>query len=392
MPNILIVITGSVAATKSIDLIQKLLKLNYKIDVILTKSAKLFINKESIEKLLNKKIYENLWNSDEFDKMQHINLTRQSDYIFIYPATADFINKVASGFADNLALATILASNKKIYFMPAMNVKMYNNPVTQRNIKLLTNDGHIFWGPESGMLACGEVGEGRLIEPKQVIKKIHELENMQNDLKGKRILITAGRTIEKIDPVRYISNFSSGKQGYLIARKYSELGAEVIFIHAKMDIEIKCDFHKVISVFSANEMHKAVMENLKKVDIAILSAAVADFVPLEYIPNKLKKTPEQENLQINLTKTPDILKEICLHENKPKIVIGFAAESENLIKNAQKKLKQKKCDYILANDIAKNKIFGEDETKISLISASKVNHWPKMRKDEIAIKIIDSIN
>ena len=134
------------------------------------------------------------------------------------------------------------------------------------------------------------------------------------------------------------------------------------------------------------------MENLKKVDIAILSAAVADFVPLEYIPNKLKKTPEQENLQINLTKTPDILKEICLNENKPKIVIGFAAESENLIKNAQKKLKQKKCDYILANDIAKNKIFGEDETKISLISASKVNHWPKMRKDEIAIKIIDSIN
>ncbi|MBT4922883.1 MAG: bifunctional phosphopantothenoylcysteine decarboxylase/phosphopantothenate--cysteine ligase CoaBC [Rickettsiales bacterium] len=391
MPKILLIITGSVAAYKALDLIAELQKRGHDIDVIQTKSAQNFVNKSEIEYLINKEVYDNLWSQDESLLMHHINLTRANDYILVYPLTADFLNKIASGFADNLALATILASDKKVIFMPAMNSKMYNNFVTQDNIKKLIKYGHIFIGPDNGMLACGEEGPGRVVDWKPVLAKINELEKFRSKVLGKNILVTAGATIEAIDPVRYISNYSSGIQGYQIARSFSDLGARVTFIHGKIDVPIDCEFSKVIEALSARDMRDAVLANCVNVDLAILSAAVADYAPKSYQSQKMKKLDDQNEISLSFVKNPDILKELSSLRHKPEIIIGFAAESNNLVENAKLKLARKGCDYILANDISANQIFGSKDTKITFVAPNYCKDWPEMPKSNVASYIINEI-
>ncbi|MBL6785003.1 MAG: bifunctional phosphopantothenoylcysteine decarboxylase/phosphopantothenate--cysteine ligase CoaBC, partial [Rickettsiales bacterium] len=334
MSNILVIVTGSVAAPKSFELLKQLKIRGFSIDVIMTDSAKKFVKKSDIEELLKIKVNDNLWSKYEAENMHHINLSRKNDYIVVYPATAHFLNKVAFGFADNLAAATILASDKKVIFVPAMNTKMYQNKVTKESLKKLSSHGHIFIGPDSGSLACGETGLGRLVEFHDVLTKINEMEQLRAKVSGKRVLISAGATIEPIDPVRYISNYSSGKQGYFIAKALHEFGAEVTFVYGKIDIEIDCVFHKMIEAKSANEMYDAVFSNVENMDLAILSAAVADYRPISVSKNKIKKT-ETDNISITLTKNPDILSLLCHSQLKPKVVVGFAAESENVIGNAK---------------------------------------------------------
>ncbi|MBT4989627.1 MAG: bifunctional phosphopantothenoylcysteine decarboxylase/phosphopantothenate--cysteine ligase CoaBC [Rickettsiales bacterium] len=391
MPRILIIITGSVAAYKALDLISELQDHSYDISVIQTKSAQNFISKTEIERLINKEVHDNLWSQDEALLMHHINLTRENDYVLVYPLTADFLNKVASGYADNLALATILASDKKILFMPAMNSKMYNNHITQENIKKLKKQGHIFLGPDDGMLACGEEGPGRLIDWSIVFSKLDELEQSKAKVFGKNIMVTAGATIEPIDPVRYLSNYSSGIQGYQIAKTFHDLGANVTFIYGKMDIEIDVDFANSIEALSARDMHKEVLQNASKMDLAVLSAAIADYTPQNYKSKKIKKLDGEDEISLSLVRNPDVLADLCQSSNRPDIVIGFAAESDNLIENAKLKLLKKGCDYILANDILASKIFGAKDTKITFIAPDYHKNWPEMAKSNIAKYIIDEI-
>lgn len=390
MPKVLVIITGSVAAYKALNLLSDLLDSGFEIEVIQTKSSQNFIKKTEIEAIINKSVYDNLWSDDEFFRMHHINLTRQSDYVVIYPASADFINKVACGFAENLALATILASDKKLLFMPAMNKKMYESQITQDNISKLKRLGHLFLGPDSGMLACGEEGLGRLVESGLVVDKLKEIESFKLLFSNKKILVTTGATIEDIDPVRYISNYSSGRQGFEIAKSLSDLGAKVTFIYGKVDINIDYNFDKSIKVNTAAQMYDAVMKNANNQDIAILSAAVCDYRSKEVSPEKIKKNNQAE-MVITLVKNPDILATLCNSANKPKIVIGFAAETNNLVDNAKKKLLDKKCDYVIANDVAKHDIFGTDKTNISLVSKDWVKNLGNMDKSNVAKNVFREI-
>ncbi|MDC0857299.1 bifunctional phosphopantothenoylcysteine decarboxylase/phosphopantothenate--cysteine ligase CoaBC [Rickettsiales bacterium] len=390
MSNILIIITGSVAAYKALDLILDLRQRGFNIEVIQTKASQNFVKKLDVESLTNKSVYDNLWSDDELFSMHHINLTRKSDYVIVYPASADFINKAAAGFAENLALATILACDKKVMFMPAMNKKMYENPFTQENIQKLQKVGHIFLGPDSGMLACGEEGFGRLVESRAVLTKLDEIECLKERLFNKKVLITAGATVENIDPVRYISNYSSGKQGYEIAKSLADLGAEVTFVYGNVDIKIDHGFAKSIQALTAKEMHKAVIENAANTDIAVMAAAVCDYTPKEVFSHKIKKQ-NQEEMVLTLVKNPDILFDLCNLDNRPAIVIGFAAETNNLIDNARKKLKSKNCDYIIANDVGSNDIFGSDKTKISLVSKTYVKDFDNLFKSEVAKFVFSEI-
>ena len=386
--KITVIIGGGIAAYKSLELIRFLQSENYEIIPVLTKSASNFITSLSISAISKNKVYSDLFDLNDETEMGHIQLSRVSELLVVAPATANLISKFANGIADDLATTLVLATDKKVLLAPSMNVRMWNHPATKENIIKLKQFGFELIGPNSGEMACGEFGLGRMAEPIEIKNQI--LSSLKNkNLSNKKILITSGATIERIDPVRYISNDSSGIQGTSIANALIRKGAEVIFVTGKSTHE-KPLGAKIINVESAREMYDAVFKN-GPYNVAICAAAVSDW----YVDNKNSKKIKKSFLkipQISLKENPDILSDISKSKNRPELVIGFAAETDDLIKNAKSKLNQKGCDIIVANKIdKKSSVFGNLENKVSIISNDKTVHWPKMSKAEIGEKLSDLI-
>jgi phosphopantothenoylcysteine decarboxylase / phosphopantothenate---cysteine ligase len=388
--KILLIITGGIAAYKSLELIRGLKENGCDVTCVLTKSGSEFVTPLSVESLSGNKVYSDLFNLTDEHQMGHIQLSRMADVILVAPATANILSKMAYGVSDDLASTVLMATNKPILVAPAMNVQMWLNSATQRNIKTLKNDNITFIGPEVGSMACGEYGEGRLSDPKNIIEStINFIESYDfKPLKNYSALVTSGPTHEMIDPVRFISNKSSGKQGFAIAENLSRLGAKTTIISGPTDQEFpsNCIIDRVTT---ASEMLDACV-SLLPTDIAVCAAAVGDFKVANKNIQKIKKTGNQINLA--LEENPDILKSISTRNSqRPKLVIGFAAETNDLIDNAKSKLNSKGCDWILANDISNGKVIGKDNNKVSLVSNLGVESWPDMSKHNVAKKLSEKI-
>ena len=385
--NVLFIMSGSIAISKCYEICKKLTTNNINIDCIVTDNAKKMINITKLKKNINGNVFTSM--SEKNNKMLHIKLSRKSDLIILCPATANIIAKFANGFADDLASTTLIASNKQIIIIPAMNSEMWNNSINKKNISTLKKLGVDFIGPESGKLSCGEIGMGRLANLVKINEVIINNLNQTQIFKNKNCLITAGPTIEPIDNIRYLSNYSSGKQGYEIAKQMLLSGAKVTLVSGPTNIEPPFNVN-LIKVNSAKEMLKAVKDN-SKVDIAIFAAAVSDASPHKFSKKKIKK----ENFKnIFLKQNTDILYKIStLKNNRPDIVIGFAAETDNHILNAKDKLIKKKCDVIIVNKIDKNnKVFGLDVNRVSFVTKKKIIHIKKQSKENIAKKIVKLVS
>ena len=387
--KILLIICGGIAAYKSLEVIRLLRKNGSSVKTILTNNAKKFITPLSVASLSQEKVYTDLFNSDNESEMDHISLSRWSDLILIAPATANTISKISFGLSDDLASTVVFASDKKIFIAPAMNVRMWEHQSNKENLKKLIDFGHEIIGPETGEMACGEYGMGKMSEPVTIINHINNyFKKLENNKKFKA-LVTAGPTHEYIDPVRFISNKSSGKQGYEIARSLSENGFDTTLISGPTNLN-QIKGINLIKVKSADEMLEATLNNLPT-DVAIFSAAVADFKVKNKEKEKIKKDKISE---LSLEKNTDILGHISNHNSlRPKLVVGFAAETNSLKKNSLKKLSEKNCDWIIANDISKNDIGFESEfNKVSIFyKNNSEENLPKMRKSSLANEIVNRI-
>ena len=391
--KILLIIGGGIAAYKSLDLIRLLKKNNNDVKAILTDSGKEFVTPLSITTLTKNKTFENLFDKNSEADIDHISLSRWADIIVVLPTTANFMTKLSLGKAEDLATTVILASNKDILLVPAMNVRMWIHKATQKNVKVLQDYGYLFLGPEKGEMACGEYGEGKMASPRQIFSYLGNYFNKKDLFKKKRIkaLVTAGPTREYLDPVRYISNESSGKQGYEIAHALNRLGIKTTLITGPSNLISKKEI-KTKKIISANEMFEAVKKCLP-VDIAICAAAVADFKPIIKSKTKIKK----DNIKcksIELERNRDIVEFLGKNnKHRPSIVIGFAAETENLNKNAFSKLRQKNCDLIVVNDISKKDSgLNSDYNRVSIIDNSgKIKVIKKNKKSFIANVIAEIV-
>lgn len=388
--KILLIITGSIAAYKAMDLIRLLSKKSFDVTCILTKAASEFITPLLASSISGNKTYNELFSIDDELEIGHINLSRQADLIVVAPATADFIAKITNGFADDLASSVVLAANKKIIIAPAMNEKMWSNKSTQKNVAKALEEGISMVEPETDILACGEFGIGKMAAPEKICQKICDFFERQNQLKGKKILITGGATYEPIDPVRFIGNHSSGKQAIEIAQVLHEMGADVTLIAGNIREIIFLPQENIIRVKTAEEMLAEVKKNLPKTNVFIGCAAVSDFKVKNFSNQKIKKTAEK-NLILELEKNPDILEFVGTSKKRPDLVIGFAAESENLQKYAKEKLLKKNCDLIVANDVEAGEIFGSDQTKVFLVSKNKSENLGKISKAELAKILAEKI-
>ena len=392
--KILYIICGGISAYKSLETIRLFKKNGAKIKTILTNSAKEFITPLSVASLSQGKVYSDLFSVENETEMDHIALSRWADVILIAPATANTITKLAQGTTDDLASTVVLASNKEIYLAPAMNVRMWEHESTKHNLKKLISYGYKLIGPEIGEMACGEYGEGKMSEPDKISKEINNY--FLNLKKNKRLkaLVTAGPTNEYIDPVRFITNKSSGKQGYEIAKSLSKKGFDTTLISGPTNLKIDHDV-KLIEVETANEMFMETQKNLPA-DVAVFSAAVADFKVNKKYKNKIKK---QDSLNLNLEKNVDILSYVSNHNSmRPELVIGFAAETDNVENNAEKKLNNKNCDWIVANDVSNKKIgFSSDFNEVTIYYRDKDKEKLSYKKkseisDEIVDRIINQLN
>ena len=389
--KILIIICGGIAAYKSLELIRLFRKNKSSIKTILTRSAKKFVTPLSIASLSQGKVYEDLFNIENELEMDHIALSRWADVIIVAPVTANTISKLASGNAEDLASTVILASNKQVYLAPAMNVRMWEHQSTKKNLKNLTSYGYKVIGPITGDMACGEYGEGKMSEPIEIFNEIQNFLETRDKNKKIKALVTAGPTNEYIDPIRFISNKSSGKQGYEIAKSLHKRGFDTTLISGPTNLDIDQEI-KLIKVETADEMLKATQKNLPT-DIAVFSAAVSDFKIDVKSKHKIKK---KESLNIKLERNVDILNYISNHNSmRPKLVIGFAAETKNLDSNAMKKLKNKNCDWIVANDVSKKNIgFNSDYNEVTIhyndLKKNKETLSHK-KKSEISEEIVDRI-
>ena len=391
--RILIIIGGGIAAYKSLDLIRLLKKNNNEIKTILTKSGKEFVTPLSITTLTKNKTFEDIFDKKSEAEIDHISLSRWADLIVVLPTTANFMTKLSLGKAEDLATTVILASNKEILLVPAMNVRMWIHKATQKNVKILKDYGYLFIGPEKGEMACGEYGEGKMSSPRQIYSYIENYFYKKDLVKNKnfKALVTAGPTREYIDPVRYISNESSGKQGYEIALALNKLGIETTLIIGPSSL-ISQKSIKTKKIVTADEMFTEVKKSLP-VDIAVCSAAVSDFKPIKKNKNKFKK--DQSYLtSIQFKKNKDILEFLSKNNrHRPRIVVGFSAETENLNKNSILKMRKKNCDLIIANDVSKkDKGFNSDYNEVSIIdSDGNTKIIKKNKKSFIANKIAEVI-
>ena len=387
--KILLIICGGIAAYKSLEVIRLLKKNGSSVKTILTNNAKNFITPLSVASLSQEKVYTDLFNSDNESEMDHISLSRWADLILIAPATANTISKISFGLSDDLASTVVFASDKKIFIAPAMNVRMWEHQSNKNNLKKLNDFGYEIIGPEIGEMACGEYGMGKMSEPEKIINYINNyFKKIESNNKFKA-LVTAGPTHEYIDPVRFISNKSSGKQGYEIAKSLSENGFNTTLISGPVNLNSIKDVN-LIKVRTADEMLEATLNNLPT-DVAIFSAAVADFKVKNKEKEKIKKDKISE---LSLEKNTDILGHISNHNSlRPKLVIGFAAETNSLKNNSLKKLSEKNCDWIIANDISKKDIgFESDFNKVSIYYKNKSEeNLPKMKKSILANEIVNRI-
>ena len=389
--KILLIICGGISAYKSLEVIRSLKKRGAKVKTILTKSAKEFVTPLSVSSLSQEKVYDDLFNVENEAEMDHISLSRWSDLILVAPATANTISKLSNGSSDDLASTVMLASDKDIFLAPAMNVRMWEHPSTKENLKKLKNFGYKIIGPEIGDMACGEFGEGKMTEPNEIIKKIEDYFIYLNQNKKFKALVTAGPTREYIDPVRFITNRSSGKQGFELARSLSKKGFETTLISGPTNLIAEKDIN-FIKVETADQMFKATQNSLPA-DVAIFSAAVGDFKIKEKNKNKIKK---EDYINLNLEKNVDIINYVSNHNSlRPKLVIGFAAETNNLKNNARKKLIEKNCDWIIANDISNKSIgFDSDFNEVTIFYKDKEINEEKLtmkKKSEISDEIIDKV-
>ncbi|EQK45226.1 bifunctional phosphopantothenoylcysteine decarboxylase/phosphopantothenate--cysteine ligase CoaBC [Paraclostridium bifermentans] len=388
--TIVIGVCGGIAVYKACDLVSKLKKTGVNVHVIMTKSATEFVAPLTFQTLSQNYVVEDMFESPKTWDVEHISLAKKADVFVLAPATANVIGKVANGIADDMLTTTIMATKAKVLVAPAMNTNMYENPVVQRNIQTLKDLDYKFVEPESGRLACGDIGSGKLASVDTIFNSIIELLEIKKDLEGTSMIITAGPTVESIDPVRYITNRSTGKMGYSIAKKAIERGADVTLVSGPTNIVPPQNLKKFIQIESAEDMYNAVLENMDENQVIIKSAAVADYRPKEYSDNKIKKS--DDDLSIRLDRTKDIALELGKIKNN-KILVGFAAETNDLLENAKNKIQKKNLDFIVANDLTQDGAgFGVDTNIVKIIDREGViQEHPKMKKEEVADVILDKI-
>ena len=388
--TVVIGVTGGIAAYKALDVISRLKKENVDVHVIMTKSAIEFINPISFQTLSQNMVIHDMFEEPKAWEIQHISLAKKADLFVVVPATANIVGKIACGISDDMLSTTIMATKAQVIFAPAMNVNMYNNPIVQDNIQKLKSYWYEFIMPTSGRLACGDIGEGKLAQTDDIFEIIMSKLYPIKDMVGTKVLVTAGPTIAQIDPVRFITNRSSGKMGYAIASEAIDRGAIVTLIsgpcHGKVPIGVS-----LIRINTNEEMRKAVLNNYEESDIVIKAAAVADYKPKVYSSSKIKKS--ENGLNLELIRDNDILEELGLHK-KNQILVGFAAESNDLLQNAKAKLLKKNLDYIVANDITATDIgFGTDDNKVTILSKDNSPIvMDKMTKKQVARELFTLIN
>lgn len=396
--RILLIVGGGIAAYKSVELVSRLKERGASLRAILTKGGAEFVTPLSLSVLTEEKAFIDLFDLKDEAEIGHIRLSREADLVVVAPATADLLAKMAHGLADDLATAVLLATDKQVLAAPAMNLRMWEHPATRRNMATLRADGIAFVGPEEGEMACGEYGLGRMAEPEAILAAIERFFGEKpaatprrargTPLHGRKVLITSGPTQEPIDPVRYIANRSSGKQGHALARAAAALGADVTLVSGPVTLPDP-EGVKVVRVDTAHEMLDATLAALPA-DIAICAAAVADWRVADEAPQKLKKQPDGSAPSLKLAANPDILATVAQSgAQRPRLVVGFAAETENLIENAKGKRVRKGADWIVANDVWPGTgAMGGDRTQVHLITAAGVEDWPPMSKDEMAARLL----
>ena len=388
--TVVIGVSGGIAVYKTLDVVSRLRKLGVNVNVIMTKSATEFVTPLSFQSLSQNYVVCDMFEDPKTWDVEHISLAKRADVFLIAPATANVIGKIANGIADDMLTTTVMATKAKVLIAPAMNTNMYENPILQRNITTLKELGYNFVEPESGRLACGDTGKGKLASPETIVDEVVKLLSKGQDLKGKSIIVTAGPTVESIDPMRYITNRSTGKMGYSIAKEAIERGADVTLITGPTNLTPPQNLKKLVKIESAKDMYEAVLENLDENDVVIKSAAVADYKPKNYSNKKIKKS--DDDLVIELDRNKDIAQEIGKIKNN-KILVGFAAETNDLIENASLKIKKKNLDFIVANDLTKEGAgFGVDTNIVKIIDKEgNITEYPKMKKEEVANIILDKI-
>jgi len=386
--NILLGVTGGIAAYKMVNVASGLTKKGHDVHVIMTDSAQEFISPICFKTITGFVVESDLFEQTKDQEVKHITLADNADLMLIGPATANIIGKVANGIADDLLSTIVTAVRSPVIIAPSMNVNMFNNPILQDNINYLKQKGYDMINPAEGRLACGYVGKGRLPEPEMLIEYVLK-KLTDKDLANKKILVTAGPTRERIDPVRYITNKSSGKMGYALAKRAAYRGAKVKLISGPTTLSrpLGVDFERVET---ALDLYNSVMDCFEDFDIIVMAAAVADFTPKDYAADKLKKG-NQDNFILDLKRTNDVINKVVKNKDKEQVVVGFAAESKDLIENAEKKLINKGLDMIVANDIKNKKIFNQDESEVVVITEEKKIDISRSAKENIADRIYDML-
>lgn len=389
--NIIVGVTGGIAIYKTLDLISKLKKENSNIEVIMTKAATEFITPLTFQTMSQNKVHFDMFGLVNEMEIEHISLAKKADVILVAPATANTLGKIANGIADNLLTTVIMATNKKVVFAPAMNTQMYKNPIVQNNIIKLKELGYEFINPGEGRLACGDEGKGKMAEPIQIIEYLKNLFT-EKDLIGKKIIVTAGPTQEAIDPVRYITNRSSGKMGYAIAKEASRRGADVILIAGPTDLEVP-DGVKFERITTTQEMLEKINLYFDDADVLVKAAAPSDYKPTHFSDKKIKKETGIDKLEIDFEKNPDIAAYFGARKKNNQLIVGFAAETDDLYENATKKIQSKNLDFIVANDVTMEGAGFEVDTNIVSIiyKDGTIENLPIMEKSELAKIIIDKI-
>ena len=391
--TIIVGVTGGIAAYKACDVVSKLKKLNANIHVIMTESACEFVQPMTFQTLSNNFVINDMFKEPKTWEVEHIELAKKADAFLIVPATANFIGKLAAGIADDMLTTTVMATRAPVIIAPAMNTNMYTNSIVQANMDKLGDLGYRFIDPASGRLACGDIGAGKLADVDDILAFIvdfFEKESEAKDLAGRRIMISAGPTIEAIDPVRYITNRSSGKMGYAIAKRAVARGAQVTLVSGKTDLEVPEGLAKFISIESADDLYENLVGEFDSNDVVIQSAAVADYKPKSYSDKKIKK--KDSDLRIDLCRNKDIAQELGKIKGN-KVLVGFAAETNDVLKNAAKKIKKKNLDFIVANDLTMQGAGFSTETNIvKIIEADgRIKEYPKLLKSEVGDIILDKV-
>jgi len=386
--TILLGITGGIAAYKAAYLASALVKLHASVEVVMTEHATKFIAPLTFEQLTGNKVMVDTFDRNFVHQVEHIALAERTDLVMIAPATANVCAKLAHGLADDMLTTTVLACRCPKLVAPAMNTNMFENPVTQDNLDILRKYGWEVIAPASGRLACGAVGAGKLPEPQDLLQYILKAIALPHDLAGKKVLVTAGPTQESLDPVRYLTNHSTGKMGYAIAKMAMLRGADVTLVSGPTSVE-KPPFVEVVDIKSAQDMFEAVTARCEQVDFIFKAAAVADYTPMDYADNKMKK--KDGDMSIPLTRTQDILKYLGEHRRDDQVICGFSMETENMLENSQAKLKKKNVDMICANNLkVAGAGFGVDTNVITLISADGFTELPLLSKEDAANRILDA--